>query len=96
MTVFHLVVLAATRHMRGGAIGILILVVFLGAIVWLAVLWSKAKSRADRAEAELSSLRSAYDHLSARTTPPDQASSTSPPSAPSTPRPAPGPPPFPS
>ena len=87
MTISHFVLLAATRH--APAAGFLLLVIFLAVIVWLIVLWSRAKSRADRAEAELSSLRSACDRLSAGMTPPTQASSPEPPSAPS-------PPPFPS
>lgn len=95
MTISHFVLLAATRHGRAAA-GFLLLVIFLAVIVWLIVLWSRAKSRADRAEAELSSLRSAYDRLSAGKTPLSQASSPWPPSAPSQPPSAPGPPPFPS
>lgn len=94
MTISYFVVLAATRH--AGAAGFLFLVIFLAVIVWLIVLWSRAKSRADRAEAELSSLRSAYDRLSARMTPPTQPSSPGPPPAQGPPPSAPGPPPFPS
>lgn len=95
MTIFHFVLLAATRHGRA-ALGFLVIAIFLAVIVWLIVLWSKAKSRADRAEAQLSSLRSEYDRRSAAMTPPSQASSPWPPSAPSPPPAAPGPPPFPS
>jgi len=94
MTISHFVLLAATRH--APAAGILFLVIFLAVIVWLIVLWSRAKSRADRAETELSSLRSAYDRLSASMNPPIQASSPWRPSAPSPPPSAPSPPPFPS
>lgn len=96
MTIAHFVLLAATRHGHA-ALGFLVIAIFLAVIVWLIVLWSRAKSRADRAEAELSSLRSEYDRLSAAMTPPSQASSPWPPSAPGGPPPsAPGPPPFPS
>ena len=55
MTISHFVLLAATRHGRT-AVGIVLFVIFLAVIVLLIVLWSRAKSRADRAEAELSSL----------------------------------------
>jgi len=102
MNIPHFVLLATTRHRRA-ALGFLVIAIFLAVIVWLIVLWSRAKSRADRAEAELSSLRSEHDRRSAAMTLPSQASSPWPPSVPGPPPSAqgpppsaPGPPPFPS
>ena len=38
-------------------LGLVIILLFVAAIVWLAVMWSQAKGRADRAESELVWLR---------------------------------------
>lgn len=51
---------------RGHAVaGLIILLAFVAVVIWLVVIWSRAKARADRAEAELAQLRSAYNQLAA-------------------------------
>jgi predicted lipid-binding transport protein (Tim44 family) len=56
---------AAVRHrtVAGGIIGIVVLLVIIGLIVFLLISRSKEKARADSAERELASLKQAYPQL---------------------------------
>lgn len=64
----------------GRVVSLLLFVIFVALVVWLAVMWSKAKTRADRAEAELSSFKEAYAQLMA-TKPTQSVDRPSPPAA---------------
>jgi hypothetical protein len=57
--------LATTSCSQGGAaagiVGLAFIAVFVGAVIWLAIGWSKARMRAARAETELAWVRTAYE-----------------------------------